>query len=159
MATSKPPRPADLAIVGMRMLSGLLHRIWEINYKRLAPGNKAKSLVLMNIAFRVAIATHDGEPHTLTSLARIIDMPANTLRSHVAVLVKHHRVKMVASRKRGKGQESTIVANLDFLDGLMTVEHVKFCIDLIETNLNELKLLSALLMPQLIANGKKQAAE
>lgn len=153
-AEPRPPRPADLAVSGARMLTGLLHQIWKINYKQMAPGNKAKSMVLMGIAFRVAIATADGKPHTMASLSKDIEIPPATLRDLVKLLVRYKRVQMIAGRKRGKGHEQMIVANLDFLDSLMTIQHVKLCIETIETCLNELKLLSTAMMPQLIANGK-----
>ena len=151
---SKPPRPADLAITGNRMLTALLRRIWALGYKDLAPGNMGKSLVLMMISMRAGIATADGDPATITELATAIGMPAATLRSHIGTLVKHKLVKLIASRKRGKGQEQHIVSDLDRLDRLMTLEHVDASIELIENSVNEMKRLRELLLPQLMANEK-----
>jgi DNA-binding MarR family transcriptional regulator len=154
----RPPRPADLAIVGARMLTGLLRRIWNLNYKSLAPGNMGISLVLMMVAFRAIISTGDNEPLTVTELANILTMPPSTVRARVATLIKHHRVKLVAGRKRGRGEEKVIIANLDQLDRMMTVEHVDASIEIIEDALNEIKRLRALLYPQLIENGKRKQA-
>lgn len=155
----RPPRPADIAIAGNRMLTGLLRRIFEMNYRRLAPNNMGTALVLMMINFRVVIATADGMPLTITELAKITHMPPASVRRHVDMLVRHHRVKLIASRKRGRGEEKVIVSELDYLDGKITLEHLDASIVLMETCLAECKRLRPLLMDQLVCNGKKQAAE
>ena len=160
MSTSPkpPPRPADLAITVNTMLSSLLRRIWEIDYKQLSP-DMGTCLVLMMLHFRISIATGEGHPLTHTELARVVRMAPTTVRSYVAILEKHNRVKLIAGRKRGRGHEQVIITNLDRLDDRITIKHTKFGIETIETCLNELKLLSTVLLPQLIANGKQQAAE
>jgi hypothetical protein len=158
MASSKPPRPADIAICGNRMLTSLLRVIFELDYQQLTP-DMGTCLVLMMLHMRISIATAEGNPLSFAQLATLVTMAPTTVRSYVAILQKHHRVKLVAGRKRGRGQQQLIVANLDRLDGRITFKHVKFCIGIIETCLNELKLLSAALLPQLMANGKARAAE
>jgi hypothetical protein len=157
-ASNATPRPADLAITGNLMLTTLLRRIHALGFRELAPGNMGRSLVLMMISFHAGIATADGDPATVTELAADIGMPAATLRSYVAMLVKHKRVKLIISRKRGKGQEQRIAVDLDRLDKLMTLDHVDASIEIIEGGLNELKRLRQLLLPQLMANGNGRAA-
>jgi hypothetical protein len=154
----RPPRPADIAIASSRMLTGLLRKIWKLSFQPLAPHNMGTSLVLMMLSFRIAVATADGDPHTITSLAKLVDMPAATVRRRVFDLITHHRVKMLASRKRGLGHEQIVVFDLCRLDRLMTLDHTDCCIGLIETSLNEMKRLRELLHQELVANGK-QAAE
>ena len=154
----RPPRPADLAIAGSRMLTGLLRRIWKLNYSQLAPGNMGTSLTLMMLMFRIMVATSDGEPLTITELANAVSMPPATVKRYVDVLVKHLRAKMVAQRKRGRGQQQVIVANLDYLDSKMTLDHWDKSIETIETCLNELIRLRLLLHDQLVRNGRHAKA-
>lgn len=158
MTPPNKPRPADIAIAVTRLLSGLLRQIWKMSFRQLAPGNMGASLLLMKLSFRIAISTVDQDPLTITKLAKFEDMPPSTLKRYVELLVKHHRVKMRASRKRGRGQQAEIIfVELERLDRLMTLEHTDWCIELTETHLNEMKRLRQLLWPELAANGKKAA--
>lgn len=155
----KPPRPADIAIVVSRMLIRLLRKIWKRSFRQLSPGNMAASLILMVLSFQAAIGTVDEDPQTVTQFGTLFEMSRSTMDRYVKLLVKHHRVKMRNNRKRGRGQEGVIIFEIDRLDKLMTLELVDWLIGLIETHLNEMKRLRELLLPQLAANGKPEAAE
>lgn len=113
----------------------------------------------MAVSFEAALTTVDENPQTVTQFGNLFNMSRSTMKRHVDLLVKHHRVKIRNNRKRGRGEEGVIIFEIDRLDKLMTIELVDWLIAVIECCLNELKRLRLLLMPQLIANGKKQAAE
>lgn len=153
----KPPRPADLAIAGSRMITAFMRRIWNHNYRRIHPDNMAASLPEMMALFYAAIATAEGKPLLISQLAMKMKTPPSTVNRYVETLRLHDRLKIIFGRKRGKGHEKLVVVDLDLLGAKMTLEHVDASIGIIRPCLEELERLREVLLEQLVANGSGAA--
>lgn len=149
----RQPRPADLAILIRRMLTALLRKIWKRDYRRINPSNMTASLPLMLASFHASIATKDGKPLTVTQLGTKMKTPTTTVNQYAEKLVPLGGHKIVNGRKRGKGHEKFVVADLDLLDAKTTLEETDSYIAIIRPALEELERLREVLLEQLIANG------